>query len=205
MTEDTKTGGTRIWIIVVAVVAGVVFAACAAIGRWGGLDFYIDPTQLMGKLSPLLLAAAFIERAVEVLISPWRDTEAAKKQAVLDHAKAATPPDPDKIASASRDLNEYRGTTQQYAFAAALLLSAAVSAVGVRALWPLLKTPSLDGIGEEQKIAYYLFDITISAVMLAGGASGIHSVVTAFTSFFDSAGEKARQSVAPQSESATPS
>ncbi len=196
MNEESKGSTARVWIVALAIAAGIAFVACAAMKQWGGLNFYIAPTQLMGTLSPLLLTAAFIERAVEVAISPWRDAEADARQAELDRVKAAADADPETLKSARKSLRDYRGKTQQYAFAVALLLGAAASAAGVRALWPLLSAPKLGGIGGGQQAAFDLVDMTLSAIMLAGGAAGIHSVVTAFTSYFDATGEKARKSAA---------
>jgi hypothetical protein len=58
----------------IVVVGGVVAARYAP---WFGVAFSVKPDELITKISPLVLAAAFIERAVEVLISPWRDADAA--------------------------------------------------------------------------------------------------------------------------------
>jgi hypothetical protein len=35
-------------------------------------------------------------------------------------------------------------------------------------------------------------DILLSAALMAGGANGIHSVISAFTSFFDASAQKSR-------------
>lgn len=182
--------------------AMVVLAAYAAYANWRGLSFSIDPTQLVSKMSPLLLASAFIERAVEVLVSPWRDTEASKRQAALDQAKAAAVPDPNAIKTASDSLNEYRGQTQQYAFLVSLILGSLAAMSGVRALWPLLSTAqitnagTLTGVSGQQQIAFLVVDVVLSAAMLAGGADGIHSMTNALTSYLDATGEKARQNAA---------
>ncbi len=183
------------WPIVAAsVCAALLLAAYVAFARWGGLNFSIDPTQLMSTMSPLLLTAGFIERAVEVLVSPWRDAEANKKQAALDAATGAGAPDANAIKTAGDDLQTYKGQTQQYALGVALLLGFAAAIVGVRALWPLLTAPKLNGATGAQQAAFLAVDVFLSAVMLAGGATGIHSVISAFTSYFDATGEKARKS-----------
>jgi hypothetical protein len=189
-------------VAVAGMCAMVVMAAYAAYACWKGLSFSIDPTQLVSKMSPLLLAAAFIERAVEVLVSPWRDTEASKRQAALDQAKAATVPDPDMVKKASDSLDEYRGQTQQYAFLVSLLLGSLAAMSGVRALWPLLSstqitnTGTLAGVGVQQQIVFLIVDVVLSAAMLAGGADGIHSMTSALTSYLDATGEQARKKAA---------
>lgn len=196
MNEEPRTGKAGAWAVALAITAGLACVVCAAFASWGGLSIYIDPTQLMGTLAPLLLTAVFIERAVEVVVSPWRDAESDARRAALGHAKGAIAPDPVALHAAQKALTEYRVRTQQYAFAAAVLLGGAASSVGVRALWPFLNNPKLGGVSAAQTIAFHLVDITLSAVMLAGGAAGIHSVVSAFTNFFDAAGNKARKSAA---------
>jgi hypothetical protein len=180
----------------------VALAAYAALASWKGLSFAIDPSQLVSKMAPLLLASAFIERAVEVLVSPWRDTEASKRQATLDQLKAAAVPDSNAIKTASDSLDEYRGQTQQYAFLVSLILSSVAAMAGVRALWPLLgptqitATGTFVSVNTQQQFAFFVLDVVLSAAMLAGGADGIHSVTNALTSYLDATGEQARKKAA---------
>src|ERR1700690_2588582 len=107
--------------------AVVAIAAFTLLARWDGLNFSIDPTKIMSIMSPLILTAGFIERAVEILISPWRDAEASVLQKALDAAQRAVPPVPADIETASNAIDRYRGKTQQYAFGVSLTLSLAVS------------------------------------------------------------------------------
>jgi hypothetical protein len=67
----------------VVLVCVVLFAVMA---RWNGLKLNLDPRNVAGLLGPITLAAAFIERAVEVVISPWRDREADSLVHQLDKA-----------------------------------------------------------------------------------------------------------------------
>jgi hypothetical protein len=119
---------------VIAVTLFAIFLRC------GGLSFSIKPGVVLNVLSPLILTPGFVERAVEVLISPWRDEGATKLQNALDAAKASVPPDPAKIQTANDELIEYKGTTQRYAFATSLTISLAIGIAGVRTLWPLLNS-----------------------------------------------------------------
>jgi hypothetical protein len=59
----------------VAVLAVIIFGIYL---RWTGLNFMIKVTDVAGTLAPLAVAATIIERAVEILISPWRDGVANK-------------------------------------------------------------------------------------------------------------------------------
>ena len=59
----------------------------ARIAKWDALPLNLDPKNIVGLLGPITLAAAFIERAVEVVISPWPDPDASRLVNKLDQAK----------------------------------------------------------------------------------------------------------------------
>lgn len=211
----------------IVIVVGII---ATAVLHWDGIQFSVKATDLMTKISPLILAAAFIERAVEVLISPWRDTNAAKLQTAVNVAKAnavtvavgaapaavaaavgvapapGAPPvvvvtDPAAIQTVQAkadDLHDYRGATRLYAFMASLILGFAVALAGLRTLEQML-APSVDLTKLVQTLPrqigfFYIVDVVLTATLLAGGAAGIHSVVDAFTSFFDASAKKSDNS-----------
>ena len=194
----------KTWPLIGAVALAVLGAIiCGAFLNWNALGLKVELKDLSGFLAPLAFAAAIIERAVEILVSPWRDDEASK----LDKAVAAIkarPADPAANAQNAADLkaatdalDEYRGETQRYAFAVSLTLSVLVSIAGVRALGNFFEASNLNQ-PEFKKGAQYLFflcvDVMLSAALLAGGADGIHSVVNAITSFFDASADKSSKS-----------
>ena len=170
----------------------IVFANFA---MWFGLGISVNPQTVANILAPLLLTAGFIERAVEVVISPWRDKGTKQLQDALDAAPAETKKD------ASDALSAYQGKTTQYAFAVALMFGLAAAMVGVRALWPFLSPNSIAYFGgsaaSAHKNTFILFDVVLSAALLAGGANGIHSVISAFTAFFDASAKNSANSVKP--------
>jgi hypothetical protein len=121
--------------IVLAVLGVIIFRVFM---QWDALSFTVKLADLTGLLAPLAFASAVVERAVEILVSPWRDAEASKLERVVAAIKAR-PSDAAQITQnatdlkiASDKLDEYRGTTQQYAFAVPLTLSVLVSLAGVR-------------------------------------------------------------------------
>jgi hypothetical protein len=62
--------------------------------------------------------------------------------------------------------------------------------VGVRALWPFLEATqggitAFNGLPLGQRNTFIIYDVILSAALMAGGANGIHSVVTAATSLAD--------------------
>jgi hypothetical protein len=181
-----------------ALLAVVVFGVFL---KWNGLNFTIKPTDVPGLLAPLAVAATFIERAVEILISPWRDTGANKLAKVLDVVKAraadpvANAQNALDMKAASDALDEYRGRTQQDAFAVSLTLSLLTSISGVRALWPFVNATKFSDTGitsHRQQVFFLCVDVVLSAALLAGGADGIHSVVKAITSFFDASADRVK-------------
>lgn len=177
--------------------AGAVFVVIlfAWLSRWRGLSLSIDPHNVLSAMSPLLLTAGFIERAVEVVISPWRDAGAAKLVNKVDALRTQIPAsEPTAIAEADSAFQEYKGQTQRYAFGVSLSFSLAAAYVGVRALWPFVEHSSFEKLGGSQRWAFLVVDMVLTAALLAGGADGIHSVVNAFTTFFNTTAQKAQQS-----------
>ena len=75
--------------LVVLGTLGVLVALAIALA-WPGINIKVDYTTVPTVLAPLILTAAFIERAVEVMISPWRDPGADQKARVLKDAKSNT-------------------------------------------------------------------------------------------------------------------
>jgi hypothetical protein len=177
--------------------AGAVFVVIlfAWLSRWQGLSLSIDPHNVLSAMSPLLLTAGFIERAVEVVISPWRDAGAAKLANKVDALRTQNPaPEPTAIAEADSAFQEYKGQTQRYAFGVSLSFSLAAAYVGVRALWPFVEHSSFEKLSGSQQWMFVVVDMVLTAALLAGGADGIHSVINAFTTFFNTTAEKAQQS-----------
>jgi hypothetical protein len=94
---------------------------------WQGLKMSVSVATLTSLLAPVAFAAAVVERAVEILISPWRDAGASKLQRALAaiQARPADTAKPADLQAASEALDDYRGVTQQYAFAISLMIFAA--------------------------------------------------------------------------------
>lgn len=159
--------------------------------------------DLTGLLAPLAFCAAVIERAVEILISPWRDSEATKLEESVAAIKGRPTGNGAECQKTAADLqamsdrlDEYRGKTQQYAFAVSLTLSIMLSIAGVRALEPFINSAQFHDVAvtpPAQQLFFRCVDVALSAALLAGGADGVHSVVNAVTSFFDASAEKAKQ------------
>jgi hypothetical protein len=164
--------------------------------QWPGAGLAMDPKVVLTLLSPLLLIAGFIERVVEILISPWRDAGATILGSRLDALKSQPIPSDAtlalelgrNIAAAEATFQTYKGQTQQFAFCASITMSLGAAIIGVRALWPFLPQPPT--ISSRHLLWFKVFDVALSACLLAGGADGIHSVINMFTTFFDTTAQK---------------
>lgn len=183
---------------ILALLGVIVFRAFL---NWDAIGLTVKLTDLSNLLAPLVFAAAVIERAVEIIVSPWRDAEASKlekEMAAID----ARPADPAANAQNAVDrkavsdkLDDYRGDTQRYAFAISLTLSILASIAGVRALGSFMDPRRLTNAAFTHGAQYLFFlglDVALTAALLSGGADGIHSVVNAVTSFFDATADKSK-------------
>lgn len=180
---DESTGyGLGLWIV-----AALVVAAAAAATAFSPLQF--DPKALANLgvvLAPLVAVAAFIERAVEVILTPLRGDTADRMQAEVTAAAAAG----QDAAALKKQLHDFKLGTRRYAFLLAVSLGVIASLLGVRGLENLVSanTPlSAPAKG---------FDVVLTGLLLGGGADGIHKPVKAFTDYMNMISKKS-QAAAP--------
>jgi hypothetical protein len=178
----------------VALVALIAYVARAVAGAaWIG--FSTEGMNNIGQiLAPVVLMSLFIERATEVIISSWRDPAAQHLQHVVDAAEG------DSQIFAQRNLDFYRLNTQRIAFALSFTLAVITALVGFRVVEPLLDAKVLEHMRElarssatvrAQLLWLGRLDILLAGLLMAGGADGIHQIVTTFTSFLDSTRDRA--------------
>jgi len=168
--------------------------------RWEGVSLSVPMANIAGLVAPLVFAAAVIERAVEILISPWRDATASTLESAVSAIQnrpassepAALEQNAEDLRVASKALEEYRGQTQKYAFGVSLTLSILTAMVGVRVLGPFLDSAKFHATPPAQQLHFLCLDVLLSAALLAGGADGIHTVVNAVTTFFEATAQKAK-------------
>jgi hypothetical protein len=145
--------------------------------------------NVIGLLSGLLVISLFIERAVEVLLTPLRGTTCQKmakdlkcKRARLDKEN---PEAVSEFKKAEYELLDYKGRTRSIAFLTSLALGMTVSASGVRGLASLLDAKGCCAI-------FNALDVLLTGALVAGGADGIHKIATVFTSFMDKSAENTK-------------
>ncbi|HUA93379.1 MAG TPA: hypothetical protein VL991_12475 [Terracidiphilus sp.] len=173
----------------------VVLAVLAAAGTLVGAGWLNPQVKfLAGKdldlaraLTPLAMAAIFIERAVEVLISPWREAATASRVNAVKAAAAASesPATDENVQDTLDSLNQYKGNTKKVAFLLAFLLSLVAALAGVRALGPFLADDKLTGLTAAQQHLFWGYDVFLTSVLLPGGADLVHTIFNAFSSVFN--------------------
>lgn len=192
-----------LWLLgfIIAIASVAVFAWKQ---RWDGINLTLNVTDLVSRMTPLILAATFIERSVEILISPWRDAPAAKLQNALNAIKArpvatdavTAAANAEDLKIASQALDDYRGDTQRHAFAVSLVLSFCAAIAGVRGLWSFVSADpatltAYHSLREGQKAYFQVVDVILSGTLLAGGADALHAVLNSITTFFNASANKA--------------
>lgn len=177
-----------VWVLVLTYIGGLLWLVYKS--HWNAALFQnISATNIVGFLTPLIVTSAIIERAVEVVISPWRDRDGDQKVSRVQTASTlmAAAPDPDlavNLQAAADDLTQYTGQTRRYAFALAFAFSVMATTAGVRVLSPMLDPAALKAIPIDQQNYLRWYDTLLSTLLLAGGAAGIHAPVSAITGFF---------------------
>lgn len=183
------------WLLAFTLAAGCIYLWWTSRWGFGAVTFNVNQNNILGYLTPLLVTAALIERAVEVAISPWRDPDADKKSSTvkaarkLAEANAADPAASQNLTNVTNDFHEYTGKTRRYAYAIAVALSVFAVVAGIRTLAPMLgpdaatHPPVFPGNGG-QRYYFDLYDQVLTTLLLAGGAAGLHAPINGITSFF---------------------
>jgi len=159
-------------VLAVFVVAGV---SVVVLNNPGLVRFWpFSAGEFVQALTPLVLIALFIERALEVFISGWRGGgEKALGAAVKDGSAAAI------------DLVAYKSVSRRAAFTAAVLLGITISAIGVRALELFVDPAVFAALTSAQRTVFRVIDVVLTGAVLGGGADGMHKLVSVFTNFMD--------------------
>lgn len=143
-------------------------------------------SNVANLLAPLVLVAMFIERAVEVVNTASRAEGSAHLKASLKHAAERARTDPAAaadVAAIRGTLTAYKAQSQRMAFLISLVLATALTMAGVRAIAPLLDPATTLAAGQLRALSF--LDIGLTALLLAGGADGIHKIVSTFTTYMD--------------------
>jgi hypothetical protein len=174
-----------------------VAAICMVVTLWTkpmSLKVDLPMEALLALFAKLIAIALFVERTVEVLLTPWRGLESHRMMARVKQAKAkAAKGEVDSVAvsNAEEALTEFKDYTRRIAFLMALALGMTISAVGFRGLEFFVDPKSIHE-PSEQLIAFRVLDVLVTGALLAGKADGLHRMVSVFTSQLDKSTERVK-------------
>lgn len=124
------------------------------------------------------------------LESPGGTAEQTALHARIDKVNDAIPPAQRAVRSAEGDLEKYRAKTRLVTFAAGVALGLVIAIAGLRVMSPLVDLKDLKDL-KLQLFVFHSIDVALTAGLLAGGASGIHQIVSVFGDYT----EKVRKGV----------
>src|SRR5687768_11416278 len=190
--QTTTAQGMRALVSVSSLAAAVAGLGLLYIAQQAGtsaaLPFSANGLQnIANVMAPLMLVALFIERAVEVVVSAWRDEGAKHLEHSIANAAAGSAP------YAQRNLAMYKVQTMRIAMIVSFSLAFFAALVGVRAVAPLLDLSAAGTLSAGQALWFFRFDVVLTALLIAGGAEGMHQIVSTFTDFL----EKTRGNLQP--------
>ena len=154
--------------------------------------------DIVRLFTQLILISLFIERAIEVFLTPWRGTESDKLAAHVKRVKKGADGNAEStaaVAAAEQQIVEYKGETRQLAFLMALAFGLTISAVGIRGLQFIAEPQAFSKLSAGQNAIFVVIDVILTGALLAGGADGLHKVVSVFTSFMDQTANKSKTGV----------
>jgi hypothetical protein len=161
-----------------------------------------EVTQL---LTFLMLIALFLERAIEVFISTWRQPREDKFDSAIEYITGLEKTSADEIvpkleekSGKSGDLEkiirrkaEYKAQTKKIALWTALFIGILISGVGIRALETLIDLKKIGDFDPKpvfydgQVYVFHMMDTLLTGGLIAGGSDGIHKLTNLVTAFLD--------------------
>jgi hypothetical protein len=177
MSTQSKLDRFATWGLVVVLAASLLIVAVFTPGLIPFAPMTV--TDVVNVITPLFLVALFIERGLEVFLTSWRAGESQRRADSNDAA----------------GLREHKIVTQRLAFLAGTAVGVIISALGVRALQPLVYAdlfPGADGVQLQERV-FMAMDVLLTGLLLGGGADGLHKIVTVFTNFMDATAQQAKR------------
>jgi hypothetical protein len=155
--------------------------------------------SILNLLAPLFVIALFIERALEVFVSAWRDlgrsgleedvkvAEESIKAAKEKKDSAAQARAETDLQTARKEVSKYKRTTGRYSFLGGVSAGILISCIGIRVLNPLVDWDT-EMVGGQQTF-FNIIDIIITGGLLGGGSDGIHKIMNVILGFLEKTSE----------------
>jgi hypothetical protein len=109
------------------------------------------------------------------LTASQRDVILARLSSVADHVPEAQR----ELRDAEAEIEEFKGETRKIAYVVGTLIGLIIGLAGVRALSPLIQSQFPEAAWF-QEFAFNSIDVAMTAALLAGGAAGVHQVISVF-------------------------
>lgn len=159
-----------LFALVAIVVVGIVVTRNPDLVRF----WPFTPGEFVQAVTPLLLVALFVERGLEVVVTGLYGGEEANLRHQLKEKKIS-----------EDQLLAYQAHTRRFAFAAAAVLGIVISAIGVRGLELFVDPAVFKAISPLQQTVFRTVDVLVTGSLIAGGADGMHKLVSIFTNGMD--------------------
>ena len=144
-------------------------------------------------LGALSIIALFVERVQEVHISAWRKLGREKIDAKIAQLKEEIAQNPDNkkddheaLMNLQKSFLEYRHETRQMTLFFSMLLGMLISFAGPRILVEIVTITVTECQKVKEGLQYGVFscmDILITSGLIAGGADGIHNLISRITKY----------------------
>lgn len=181
----------------VAIAAALGLLVLGAFSSFKGLSFQSESgDKALDVLGRLVLIALFVERGIEVFVELWRGAIKNKKKHninFLEKEKSLIKGNvkeekalQNKVRELSEDLHFYQAITIRISLWTSFLFGLMVSVSGVRALNPLLSSPTEN----TQGMLFQGVDILLTAALISGSSEGIHNIMTVLKRFMEGSESK---------------
>lgn len=183
-----RNAGAKVAVILIILVAVVIMVEynVESVHFW---EFKSeDVTRLFTQL---ILVALIIERALEVVLTPWRGPETERRATSVQHfdrlakapGQAPSPQAQEELEQSKVELIDFKTKTQQIAFKASFVLGVIVSLVGIRTLSPLVEPNAFSKLPNFQQVSFNALDVFLTGALLSGGADGLHQILSLFLDY----------------------
>jgi hypothetical protein len=123
-----------------------------------------------------------------VILSAWRSDGAQQLRDRLEDAQKSG--NIQRMKAARDACSRYWAESQKLAFLISFVLALLIAMMGVRGIEMLVGPEVVSSSPAAQQRLFVWVDVFMTALLLAGGAEGMHKLVNAFTTFLDATQEK---------------
>jgi hypothetical protein len=140
--------------------------------------------DIVRLFTQLILVALIIERALEVILTPWRGPEAERMRAAMQHpAQPGIQAAQANLERSKLDLADFKSKTKNLAFKVSFVLGVVVASFGIRTLAPLVEPNAFGKLPHLQQVGFAALDVLLTGALLSGGADGLHQVLSLFLDY----------------------